>query len=88
MDYNKGLKVWRFFIIWFSIKYYIMTFYYGFPSCDTYECLINDVKLKDKTILYKLGYGILMSLGYGIMESALYFMLPYTKIYFLMHLYS
>lgn len=88
MDFKKAVKVWLYFIIWFSFKHYIMTFYYGFPSCKEYDCLINDIALRDKSIFYKIPYTICMSLAHGTLESALWFMIPYIKIYFLMHLYS
>uniref|UniRef100_A0A6C0CQE2 Uncharacterized protein n=1 Tax=viral metagenome TaxID=1070528 RepID=A0A6C0CQE2_9ZZZZ len=88
MDLKKAVKVWQYFIIWFSIKYYIMVFYYGFPSCKEYDCLINDVALRDKTLLYRIVYGILMSLVHGVIESAVWFMMPYMKVYFIMSLYA
>ena len=87
MNFKKALKVWQYFIIWFSIKYFIMKFYYGFPSCREYDCLANDIALRDKSLIYKIGYSIIMSLANGTLESALWFMIPYTKIYFIMSLY-
>ena len=64
-----------------------MKFYYGVPSCQEYDCLANDIALRDKGFLYKIGYSIVMSLIHGILESAIWFMIPYTKIYFIMSLY-
>ena len=86
MYFKKATKVWSFLIIWFSIKYYIMTFYYGFPSCKEYDCLINDLALRDRGILYRIPYSIIMSLMHGIMESAVWFMIPYLKVYYIIEI--
>lgn len=88
MNFKKAVKLWQYFIIWFSFKYYIAKFYYGFPSCQDYDCLANDIAIRDKTFLYKIGYGIAMSVLHGTLESAIWFMIPYTKIYFIMSLYN
>ena len=88
MDFKKAVKVWQYFIIWFSFKYYLMKFYYGFPSCQEYDCLANDIAMRDKTFVYKIIYSIMMSLFHGILESAIWFMMPYAKIYMIMSMYN
>ena len=49
--FNRGIKVWKLIILWFSIKHYYMTYYLGFPSCPEYACMINDIEMREKNIV-------------------------------------
>ena len=86
--FNRGIKVWKLIILWFSIKHYYMTYYLGFPSCPEYACMINDVEMREKNIVYRFCYSIFMSLCYGAVESFTFYMMPFLKVYLLIYLYS
>ena len=86
--FNRGIKVWKLIVIWFSIKHYIMTYYMGFPSCKEYQCMINDIEMRDRNILIRIGYSLITSCIFGLLESITFYMMPFLKVYFLIHLYS
>ena len=65
-----------------------MTYYLGFPSCPEYACMINDVEMREKNIVYRFCYSIFMSLCYGAVESFTFYMMPFLKVYLLIYLYS
>uniref|UniRef100_A0A6C0JDS5 Uncharacterized protein n=1 Tax=viral metagenome TaxID=1070528 RepID=A0A6C0JDS5_9ZZZZ len=87
-EHRIALKICKALIIWFSIKYYIITFVYGYPFCKEYNCLMHEIKLKDKDILYKFMYSMCMSLMHGVIETSTWFIVPYCKIGLLIYLFS